>query len=1057
MATDTLTGRMLGEFTLLDRLDEGGCGAVYRARQDGLGRLAVVKVLHQRAPTGDATLQRLVREAQFTSRVDHPYAVHVYAFGVEDDGLLWIAMELVDGVSLEDWLGAHGPMPIEVFLPFFEHVAQVVQAAHRRGIVHRDLKPSNIMVIESEGSLLPKLLDFGVAKLVDDISASGAVQPSRRPDDSLTPQSWAIGTAGYMAPEQWTDPAHAGPAVDIYALGVLAYETLTGRRPYRGDTVWALSIQHCEGPVPPAPAAIRRALAKRPGDRHDSAVELASELRAEAAAERRRAVARRWGLGAGLVAAVALYGAVQWHAWYEMRLAQQRVAAAQHEARATALTAEVEQGRAALLGGDPAGARLHLGEAWERGDHSGATAFMYARALQPLRSELARLPAIKGRMWSAAWSPDGERIATADDGGAQVWDATTYQLLIPLPHDDTVYAAVWMGDRLVTACGDGAVRIWDGRRGDGIRELRVRGKEPRWYAVAAAGGRVAAVDAAGAIAAVWDAASGKVLAEIQLDGGSRSVAAFSADNRWLAVGGGTTAQIVNTTTWRVDIAIAASRLAWDPTAPRLIVGNVTGEISILGMQGNQRRIREAGRAVEAVAFSPDGTRVAAGLRDGSELVFDVSRAAMVSDSNPARGRLLSIEFSPDGARVLAAASSGLSALSDADTGAPAIVFDTPTKAAYTARFSPDGGRVVAATWDGVAWVWSAAEPYQRWRSPALADGCGLVGGAEPDGRYLAQACLGHPTRIWDTARDQILAELPAIEDGERVPYPAVSSGGDLAAISRGDTAEMYELPGGKLVRSVRRSAPITAVAIADTGELITGAADGEVTTTASGTTRILAAPSGAAIDALLLLPDQAIAAADASGRLRILVAGQVGADVAIGVRARMLRAAPDGHYVLVVPYYSGRAEPMALVDCVRRSMIRLTAPPAYAARWTSAGILSAHADGAARLWTSDGRPVGTYGGVRGFLADVAMIRGMVVAAASDGTLRFWDVTTESQVWAPASAAPRPVGLSVGPWGIVTRGLGGEISRWVLPEADAVIGLGKSSHRLPKTGGMVTAP
>src|SRR5512144_2273000 len=163
---DELSGRRLGEFVLRERIGEGGFGAVYRCEQPLLGRQAVVKVLHQRLRRNDVVLQRFMREAQLASRLEHPYAAHVYAFGIEhDDGLFWIAMEMVQGTALNLWLRDRGPLSLEQFVPFFERVAEVVQTVHEAGIVHRDLKPSNVMVIERAGRLLPKLLDLGVAKL----------------------------------------------------------------------------------------------------------------------------------------------------------------------------------------------------------------------------------------------------------------------------------------------------------------------------------------------------------------------------------------------------------------------------------------------------------------------------------------------------------------------------------------------------------------------------------------------------------------------------------------------------------------------------------------------------------------------------------------------------------------------------------------------------------------------------------------------------------------------------------------------------------------------------
>src|SRR5690242_14832085 len=137
MADLDLTRRRLGEFVLHERIGAGGCGAVYRCEQPALRRDAVIKVLHGQRPPNEAAQERFMREARLASRLDHPYAAHVYSFGIEPDGLMWIAMELVQGVTLGEWVKSRGPMPLEQFVPFFDAVAHVVQAAHARGIVHR--------------------------------------------------------------------------------------------------------------------------------------------------------------------------------------------------------------------------------------------------------------------------------------------------------------------------------------------------------------------------------------------------------------------------------------------------------------------------------------------------------------------------------------------------------------------------------------------------------------------------------------------------------------------------------------------------------------------------------------------------------------------------------------------------------------------------------------------------------------------------------------------------------------------------------------------------------
>src|SRR5688500_9864347 len=160
-----LIGRTFGEFVIREPLGSGGFGAVFRAEQAALGREAVIKVLHRRHLASSAIMSRFMRESRLASRLDHPYAAHIYAFGAEPDGILWIAMELVRGIPLDQMLETHGPISLDRFVPLIERICEVVHTAHEQGIVHRDLKPANVMVLARAGRLLPKLLDFGIAKL----------------------------------------------------------------------------------------------------------------------------------------------------------------------------------------------------------------------------------------------------------------------------------------------------------------------------------------------------------------------------------------------------------------------------------------------------------------------------------------------------------------------------------------------------------------------------------------------------------------------------------------------------------------------------------------------------------------------------------------------------------------------------------------------------------------------------------------------------------------------------------------------------------------------------
>lgn len=308
---DPLIGRQLGDFLVRRGIAEGGVGAIYLAEQPALGRSAVIKVLRPEHRDVDAVRGHFLEEARLAARLGHPYAAHVYAFGAEDDGLLWIAMEAVDGRTLARLVADEGPLSPKALTPLLSRLAEVIDAAHAKGIVHCDIKPSNVMVVDLGGTRVPKLLDFGIAatgsegpRLAADTGAGSAFDPEathkldpvdqafaeslRRRLDDLSPPvdvpaagaPLPVGTPSYMAPERWL--GEATPAGDIYALGVLLFFALTGRRPFVGFDAETLREAHVSAPVPPLgpgleayDPVLEAALAKRPGDRPPTATALA--------------------------------------------------------------------------------------------------------------------------------------------------------------------------------------------------------------------------------------------------------------------------------------------------------------------------------------------------------------------------------------------------------------------------------------------------------------------------------------------------------------------------------------------------------------------------------------------------------------------------------------------------------------------------------------------------------------------------------------------------------------------------------------------------------------
>jgi serine/threonine protein kinase len=257
---------------VLDELGRGGMGVVYRARQKGLNRTVALKMIRSGPVAGSQELARFHVEARAVAALDHPNVVRIYDYG-EYQGLPYFSMELVAGRSLAARLGGQG-LPVPEAAGLLETLARAMHAVHQRGIIHRDLKPANVLLTAAG---VPKIADFGLARRLDE---------SQR----LTPTGAAMGTASYMAPEQAEGQTDLiGPLSDVYSLGAILYETLTGGPPFRGAT-FALTVLQVlsDEPVPPSrlrpevprelEAVCLKCLAKEPAQRYTSALELAEDL-----------------------------------------------------------------------------------------------------------------------------------------------------------------------------------------------------------------------------------------------------------------------------------------------------------------------------------------------------------------------------------------------------------------------------------------------------------------------------------------------------------------------------------------------------------------------------------------------------------------------------------------------------------------------------------------------------------------------------------------------------------------------------------------------------------
>jgi predicted ATPase/serine/threonine protein kinase/Tfp pilus assembly protein PilF len=261
-------------------LGTGGMGAVYRATQLNLQRTVAVKVLRGDLAADPTVLRRFEREALTVARLKHPHIVTIYDFGMAQGTGAFLAMELLEGHSLRELLRAHGALPLREVVELVEPICSALQTAHAMGVVHRDLKPENIFLETGPTGPVVKVLDFGIAKLVSGAEAAQA---------PLTADGGVLGTPVYMSPEQ-CEGKEVDARSDVYSLGCVLYELVTGRPPFLGGRLVDVLRQHMtqapEAPsrhatdLPPAvESALLRALAKRPETRFQTALELSEAFR----------------------------------------------------------------------------------------------------------------------------------------------------------------------------------------------------------------------------------------------------------------------------------------------------------------------------------------------------------------------------------------------------------------------------------------------------------------------------------------------------------------------------------------------------------------------------------------------------------------------------------------------------------------------------------------------------------------------------------------------------------------------------------------------------------
>ena len=274
--------RILGDYLIEKKIGQGGMGAILLAKQESLERYTALKIILPKFSSNENVVKRFFREVKLTSRLEHPNIVTIYNFGKSREGILFVAMEFLDGANLDGVIRKGGPMQAERAVSIAAQIASALNEAHAKGVMHRDLKPSNVMLVKRGGMTdFAKVLDFGIAKSIEE---QGDDEPQ------LTMSGQILGTPAYMSPEQCSGkPLDA--RTDIYSLGIIAFEMLAGKKPFMAESAIGFLQQHLmtpppklssflpAGQVPPqADAVFARVMAKHADQRYAQALDFARDL-----------------------------------------------------------------------------------------------------------------------------------------------------------------------------------------------------------------------------------------------------------------------------------------------------------------------------------------------------------------------------------------------------------------------------------------------------------------------------------------------------------------------------------------------------------------------------------------------------------------------------------------------------------------------------------------------------------------------------------------------------------------------------------------------------------